>query len=692
MNRRLRTGLAALLLATVVAAGAQEVPQDLFPAEVEAAEAFRLGVVAFHNGFFNQAILAFQRALAFAQQTDPDGRDTAVSLVTRWLGWAYYRSGFVDAAVSNWELLRDFGQAGAYMSSVLEVVTARRGDVQVPGVAPEFSGRYVELGSIPGVLQTGAVRFRRPTSVRPQADGSFYVVGFAEDTIHRMDVNGLIRGSLRGGIEGFSQPYDIHVTAEGRIFVSEFGSDRITEVDENDFVLNRFGGPGRGAGSLLGPQFLAEDGEGFLYVTEWGNRRVSKFDPEGEFILSFGRSAGRFPGLSGPSGIVIVGDLVYVADSLRASIEVFDTSGNHLRTLGSGQFRRPEGLSVLNETTLFVADEQNLRLFDLNLEAVARAFESTGGGRLMLGDLDANGMLVAADFDRGRVLQLGSVESVYTGFFVTVDKIVAAAFPTLDVHVTVQDRWGKPVVGLQEVNFYLTEEGVAYRDAELIYREHLDETANVAFLADRRVTDGDLLEELAEAAGALAGQVLNRGSVRVVLTGDRPVLEVEDGGPLQIADAVLSAGRISRLGLDLGIRFSADELISRPGRRAIVLLTDGGTSPESFGTYGLRELADYLRINDVALVPVIAGVDPVAEELRYLAEQSGGRIYRLLDPLGVSDLVADLRARPSGRYVLRYRSTVNPDFGRAYIELDVETFLANRSGRGDSGYYPPLEF
>ncbi len=658
-------------------------PADqLFPDAIEARDAFRQGVVAFHTGFFNQAVQSFQRAGTF----EPDN-----PLILEWLGWAYYRSGFVDAALAQWSFLDDRGRADPFLRSVVEIVTARRGRLpESSGV--QSVGRFVELGHIPGVLENGAVRFRRPTSVRPRDDGSFYVVGFAEDTVYRMSINGVITATLQGGIQGLSQPYDILESSQGRLFVSEFGADRITEVNENDFVVGRIGSRGRGDGELLGPQYMAEDDEGFLYVTEWGNSRVSKFSPDGEFVLNFGRPAVGYDGLSGPSGIVIYDSRVYVADSRRARIDVFDTSGNHLSTLGDGLFSRPEGLSLYAENTLLVADAGRVLLFDLGLEAIAEAFAGPPGARIMISSLDVNGMLLTADFDRRRVLQLGTVDSVYSGYFVTVDRVSSGAFPNVDVYVRVEDRWGAPVVGLTEENFYLTERGVPIPDAELVYREDLDRRARISLVADRRSDVVPLLSDLGVAAQTLTTAALADGDVRVVIAGERPFVESEDAAPLEAAQAVRTAGLISEQGLDLAIRLAADEVVPLAGKKAVVLMSDGGTARDSFARYGLKELADYLVNNGVALYLVHAGTEAPAAELLYLTEATGGRVYNLLDPTGISNLVPHLRRRHSGRYVLQYPSSADTGFGRNFIEIAVETFLANRSGRGESGYFAPLEF
>ncbi|MCL1818736.1 MAG: 6-bladed beta-propeller, partial [Spirochaetaceae bacterium] len=62
--------------------------------QLRADEELRSGVRAFHNGFYNEAILSFQKSLSFKP---------AAAQTRSWLGRAYYLAGFTGAALAEWK-------------------------------------------------------------------------------------------------------------------------------------------------------------------------------------------------------------------------------------------------------------------------------------------------------------------------------------------------------------------------------------------------------------------------------------------------------------------------------------------------------------------------------------------------------------------------------------------------------------
>jgi hypothetical protein len=111
----------------------------------------------------------------------------------------------------------------------------------------------------------------------------------------------------------------------------------------------------------------------------------------------------------------------------------------------------------------------------------------------------------------------------------------------------------------------------------------------------------------------------------------------------------------------------------------------------AFEQYGLSELAAYLANNSVVFYAVMLGNRPPAEELRYLCEQTGGQVLPLYRARGITAELSRLNAAPSGSYTLSYRSALPTDFGRAYLPVEAEVYLMERSGRDVSGYFPPAE-
>lgn len=673
--RLLRVAPALIALATIVAptGAAQEIDLDT----VTAAEELRWGIRAFHNGFYNESILSLSRALAFQPEN---------VLARFWLGRAYYYSGFEEAGLQEWRTILQSEAGTAHLSTFVEIVESRRG----LGRELAGEGRYVVATRIHG-QQGETVLFRGPTSVRPRADGSFFVVGFANHVVQRVGVNGTMERTLRGGIEGFDRPFDVFEADNGTIYVTEFGADRISRCRPDGTKISTFGESGIGDGQVLGPQFIVGDDSGFLYVTDSGNARVVKFDVDGRFVLSFGRPTAFYGGLRDPVGIAVLNDELYVLDADRKTLEVFDSSGNHMETYESLGLQRPEGLSVGPTGRLFLADRRRIVSFDPETEVIRQVGEGEGSV-MTFAAIDSNGNLLATDFRGDSVLVFTNLDSLYSGLFVRVDRIDSNGFPSVVANVTVEDRAGRPITGLDDRNFLLTEDHAAVDELELTLATDLTRRLDVAFVVERSpTTNRGLLREAIDDALA----VLEQGDRRWLVTaGAQPVIDGEPAtGNLELAELAVTAGEYTdEWAFDLGIRLAASQVIRGRGRRAVIYFADAPLTAESFSRYGLVELMQYLRNNDVPFCPVYLDGNRRIPELEYLAKETGGVTSTLRQPEGLAPLGKHLRERKTGRYTFTYTSRSNSDFGRAYIPMEIEAFLLTRSGRDEIGYYAPLEF
>ena len=82
-----------------------------------ASEEFRRGVQAYYKGAFNEAIVQFEKALAYL----PDD-----NLILDWLGKAYYKAGLEGSALSYWNNASENGYGGLLLENKIEIVRERR--------------------------------------------------------------------------------------------------------------------------------------------------------------------------------------------------------------------------------------------------------------------------------------------------------------------------------------------------------------------------------------------------------------------------------------------------------------------------------------------------------------------------------------------------------------------------------------
>lgn len=119
-------------------------------------------------------------------------------------------------------------------------------------------------------------------------------------------------GVAGGGKDHLTSPSDVAFAPNGDVLIADGhyadGNNRIVRFTSDGRYVSEFGRFGYGPGEFNQIHGLATDDAGRLYVADRGNNRIQIFEPEGEHVASwtqFGR----------PSGIYILGQTIYVADS-----------------------------------------------------------------------------------------------------------------------------------------------------------------------------------------------------------------------------------------------------------------------------------------------------------------------------------------------------------------------------------------
>ncbi|MDR1256163.1 MAG: NHL repeat-containing protein, partial [Spirochaetaceae bacterium] len=602
-----------------------------------------------------------------------------------------------NIAMRQWRAAAEvYGQTSPealLLNSRIERVGSRRSLFPLMNEA----ARYVEIGHFPGEAG-GTTVFSQPASVLPESDGSLWVAAYGSNEVVRLDANGIVRYRERGPLSGFDRPFALARGLDGRIYVSEFRGGTISILDASGRWLSRIGSKGLNPGQLSGPATLAVDDEGYLYVMEFGNRRISKFDPDGAFINAFGSKNAEFPGFLAPSGIAARSGLVYAADGAAKRIYTFDSNGRYLGILVSEGLEGPESLRFLNNGSLLVTDTKRLLLIDPDT-GITRALYSTGNSnsRFIDGIIDTNGGIMAANFASNEVTAFASLDDVASGLFVSIDRVVSNGFPNVTVELRVEGSRRNPIVGLDQRNFVLTEEGRPVMNQTFLAALN-GAGAGITVLLERSPEAARLQDRLAAALRDITLATDGTDNiVSIIAAGEQPVRErfdIENPASLEAAARGRDGSYTPRWRFDLGLRLAATDLLGSPPKRSVLFVGSGRSLGElAFEQYSLSELAAYMANNGIVFHAILAGDgtadSPVSDEIRYLCSETGGSAVRLYRPEGIAPLVKSLVSAPSGSYILSYTSSLPSDFGRAFLPVEAEVYLLERSGRDASGYFPP---
>lgn len=645
-----------------------------------ASEEFRRGVQAYYRGAFNEAIVQFEKALSFM----PDD-----SLILDWLGKSYYKSGLEGSALSYWQAARDNGYGGILLENKIEVVRERR----VTGDSSDKLMKLSEAGSYPGFFN-GNMIYSGPVSVLPNNDGTFWFVCYNSNNLLMMNQNGFVVERITGPLNGFDRPTDIIRMKDGRLLVCESAGNRISVLNEKGRFIKYIGQKGRDNGGIIGPQYLATDSLERIFVTDFGNRRVCVFDSDGNPLFYFGGKTSYFDGLKGPTGIYILDESVFVADSIAGCIYEFDRAGNYIRELVEKKtFKKPEAIKFWNGS-LVLCDQNKIYAVDPQTGALFE-YVHTGNApsRVTTAAPDINENLIVTDFTANEVYVMSKLSELVGGLFVQIEQIDSSKFPEITLEVKVENRHRQPVVGLMEQNFLITENKQPVQNLKFIGSASNNTQADITIVIDR--SKGSILHktEIETAVKEVAANMNNQGVLRIVSASKIPVTEYV-GSPSLVRNFNLDALKnplSDTVCVDLALRLASNDLINADKKRAIIFISAGSSDAISFENYNLSELTAYMCNNSIQFCDIQTSRDAVSSQIDYICRNTNGRSYYVYRDQGLSEVVSNIIQTPQGVYQLKFVSSMMTNLGDKYLPVETEVYLLNRSGRDETGYFAPLQ-
>ena len=645
-----------------------------------AEDEFRRGVQSYYRGAFNESILEFEKALSYLP---------GEPRILDWLGKAYYRAGIEGAALQEWNYASQSGYGGVLLQNRMEIVGDRRVTDEYFG----FSQKFTESGSFPNVNGKDMI-YSHPISSLANPDGSIWVVSHGSNEILKFDVNGIVVARSRGAVNGLDRPMDIIRLSNGMLAVSEYEGCRISILNDHGIFQKYVGSRGVKDGQLLGPQYLAEDEFGNLYVTDFGNGRVVVYDSEGTYLLHFGQKTKDFVGLKSPTGIAIVSGRVFVADSVRGCIYEFDKSGNYIGFLVNEKvFARPESMKNWGKY-LLLADSNTVYTVDSEDGSVYKnATTGSGVSQITSAVADRNGNIIVTDFKANEIYVMSKMTELIGGFFVQFERVISDNYPEVTVEVPVENRKRQPVVGLKQENFLITENKIPVKNMMLLGCADNNDIADITILIDRSISMKDYEEQVNTAVREITASMENKGKVTVVSAGAVPVTEFS-GMPNQLSNfsvRALKCPYTNICSLDLAMRLSSNGLINAEKKRGIVYITAGSVGQDSFTKYSLSDLSTYMNNNAISFSTIMLSKNAPSDEISFISSNTTGSSYYVYRPEGLSGVIKDIISIPSGLYQFKYTSSFQTEYGRKYLPVEIETYLLNRSGRDETGYFAPLE-
>ena len=358
-----------------------------------------------------------------------------------------------------------------------------------------------------------------------------------------------------------------------------------------------------------------------------------------------------------------------------------------------GTFKKPESVKFWNGS-LIVCDSNRVVSVDADSGALFE-YVRTGNApaRVTAASPDVNGNLIVTDFTANEVYVMSKVQELVGGLFVQIEQIDASKFPNVTVEVRVENRHRQPVVGLQEQNFYLTENMRPVSKLKMLGAASNNTDADITIIIDRSVNSSLYSAEIENSVKEVAASMNETGTLRIVAAGAIPAVEYV-GKPGALGDfslAALKTKQTSAAACDLALRLASNDLINAAKKRGIILITAGSANSLTFEKYNLAELSSYMNNNSISFSVIQLDQGALGDELSYVAESTSGNTYYVFRPQGLGDVVKDMIELPQGIYQLSFTSAMSTNFGTNYLPLETEVYLLNRSGRDETGYFAPLQ-
>ena len=244
------------------------------------------------------------------------------------------------------------------------------------------------------------------------------------------------------------------------------------------------------------PTDVAISDDGTIYATDSANNVIQVFDSDGDHLSSIGTPGtgdGEFNGLS---GIAIDDDgNIYTSeiDVDTTRIQVFDSDGEHSLTFGSRgvslyQFKMPAYIDVDDSSNIFVADTGNNKI---------KVFDDSGDNDLVFGSegestgyfrdpnsvaVGSDGTIYVADMQNNRIQTFDSDGDFLSSFGNATS--LTDFFSPIDVAVDSDDNVYVTDLGLRPVHIY-DEDGV------LLYAFGASGTGDEQFSASRGIALDD---------------------------------------------------------------------------------------------------------------------------------------------------------------------------------------------------------
>ena len=220
---------------------------------------------------------------------------------------------------------------------------------------------------------SSATRLAQPLGMSVDHAGNIYIADTGNQRVLKCDAQGKFVREVGGfgfGEQQFDRPVEVWVDNGLNVFVADYNNRRLQRYDKDLNFISTYANDEALEESLhFGyPAALALSAQGELFVADHEFNRVLRFEALGRPKASFGDFNWGEGSLERPAKILVTrkGE-VWVSDSLRHAIMIYDAFGNFVRGIALDENAAPSGMTEA-ERGVIVADRKQHALLFISAE------------------------------------------------------------------------------------------------------------------------------------------------------------------------------------------------------------------------------------------------------------------------------------------------------------------------------------
>jgi VWFA-related protein len=255
----------------------------------------------------------------------------------------------------------------------------------------------------------------------------------------------------------------------------------------------------------------------------------------------------------------------------------------------------------------------------------------------------------------------------------------------VELYATVLDRNRRPVEGLEQKDFAVTEDGVKQEIAR--FERVADRPIHAAVTIDVSASMDKGLDKARTAAlQFLQGTIQPKDRAAVVTFNDHPNLTVKFTNDLPTLAGGLAGLKAERgTALYDSIIFTLYYFTGIKGQRAMLLLTDGKDEGSRF-TY--EDALEYARRAGVTIYAIGLGDDADKRKLEKISEETGGRAFFLKSVDELAGIYSTIENELRSQYLVAYQSSNTTSGVNTFRAVDLKVNKPGLEPKTIRGYYP----